>query len=453
VEVTGQNIANVNTTGYSRQRVNITASPDLLTGIGPEGTGANATSIQQIVSNLLNGQIQSQGSTGGYWNAQQTALQSAQNALGEFLNGSGATSSTSASGSDTTGSGLSTQLNDFFTAFSALASSPSDSNKQAAIGAAQKLASSFNSINQQFGAVRTGLNKSLSDDVNSANKLFTDIADLNQQISSAEFSGGNANNLRDEREQDLENLSQFTSITTSTGTNGAVNITVGGQSLVAGNSVLDTLQTYDPGSGNLLVRTTSGGVNLTLTGGSMQGTIDARDGELATMQGSVNTLAGALITQVNTIHNSGYNSSGGTGNTFFTGTDSATIGVNAALTNNASLLQISSSPTLSGDTSLALQISQLANSTQSALNNQTFTGSYNSTVAGLGDALNNANTQAANQSLTANMLTTQRGSVSGVNIDEEMTNMILFQRAYQASAQVVTTVNTLLGDTLAMKTA
>jgi flagellar hook-associated protein 1 FlgK len=453
VEVTGQNIANVNTAGYSRQRVNITASPDLLTGIGPEGTGANATSIQQIVSNLLNAQIQSQGSTGGYWNAQQTALQSAQNALGEFLNGSGATSSTSASGSDTTGSGLSTQLNDFFTAFSALASSPSDSNKQAAIGAAQKLASSFNSINQQFGAVRTGLNKSLSDDVNSANKLFTDIADLNQQISSAEFSGGNANNLRDEREQDLENLSQFTSVTTSTGTNGAVNITVGGQSLVAGNSVLDTLQTYDPGSGNLLVRTTSGGVNLTLTGGSMQGTIDARDGELATMQGSVNTLAGALITQVNTIHNSGYNSSGGTGNTFFTGTDSATIGVNAALTNNASLLQISSSPTLSGDTSLALQISQLANSTQSALNNQTFTGSYNSTVAGLGDALNNANTQAANQSLTANMLTTQRGSVSGVNIDEEMTNMILFQRAYQASAQVVTTVNTLLGDTLAMKTA
>jgi flagellar hook-associated protein 1 FlgK len=83
VEVTGQNIANVNTAGYSRQRVNITASPDLLTGIGPEGTGANATSIQQIVSNLLNAQIQSQGSTGGYWNAQQIALQSAQNALGK----------------------------------------------------------------------------------------------------------------------------------------------------------------------------------------------------------------------------------------------------------------------------------------------------------------------------------------------------------------------------------
>src|ERR1019366_2532019 len=222
----------VNTAGYSRQRVQISAGPDLLTGIGPEGTGANATSIQQIVSNLLNSQIQSQAGTSGYWNSQSAALQSAQDALGEFLNGSGATSSTNASTTGPTGSGLSTKLNDFFTAFSALASSPSDSNKQAAINAAKTLATAFNNVSSQFGSVRTGLNTSLSDDVNSANKLLTEIADLNKQISSAEFGGGNANNLRDEREQDLENLSQFTSITTSTGTNGAVNITVGGQTLV-----------------------------------------------------------------------------------------------------------------------------------------------------------------------------------------------------------------------------
>src|ERR1035438_6552634 len=78
VEVTGQNLANVNTTGYSRQRVQITASPDLVTSIGPEGTGVDATGIRQIVSSLLNGQIQSQGSMSGYWNSQQSALQSAQ---------------------------------------------------------------------------------------------------------------------------------------------------------------------------------------------------------------------------------------------------------------------------------------------------------------------------------------------------------------------------------------
>ena len=100
VEVAGQNLANVNTTGYSRQRVDIQTSTDVTTGIGPEGTGANATSIQQIVNTLLNSQVQSQQSTSGYWNGQQSALQSAQNALDEFLNGSASTSSTTSATSD-----------------------------------------------------------------------------------------------------------------------------------------------------------------------------------------------------------------------------------------------------------------------------------------------------------------------------------------------------------------
>ena len=453
VEVTGQNLANVNTTGYSRQRVQISASPDVMTSIGPEGTGADATAIKQIVSNLLNSQIQSQGSTSGYWNAQQSALQSAQDALGEFLNGSGATSSTGATATDTTGSGLSTQLNDFFNAFSALASSGSDANRQAAIGAAQKLAGTFNNIDTQFGNLRTALNDSLNNDVDSANKLLTNIADLNKQIFTSEFNGGSANNLRDEREQDLENLSQLTSFTSSSGTNGSVNVTVGGQTLVSGYDVNDSLQTYDAGGGQLLVCTASGGVNLSLTGGSMQGTIDARDGTLATMQTGLNNLANTLIAQVNTIHDSGYNSSGGNGNVFFTGSGAADIAINSALKNNPSLLQIANSSTNTGDTSLALQISQLSSTTQSALGANTFTDSYDATVANLGDALDNANTQVTNQTAVSNMLSTQRGSISGVNVDEEMTNMILFQRAYQASAQVVTTVNTMLGDVLAMKTS
>ena len=451
IEVSGQNLANVNTTGYSRQVVHIATSPDVTTSIGQEGTGADATSIQQIVSSLLNSQIQSQGSTSGYWNAQQAGLQSAQNGLNEFLNGSGATSSTSSTTAATTDSGLGGQLSGLFNAFQTVAtSSTSVSARQALIGQAQTVAASFNNINTQLGSLKTSLNSSLQTDVSSANTLLTQIAGLNSQISTAEFSGGNANDLRDEREQDLENLSQLTNITTSTGTNGAVNVTLGGQTLVAGNTVSDTLQTYDPGNGSLLVQTKTGGVNLTLTGGSMQGTIDARDGTLATLQSSLNTLANTLITQVNNVHAGGYNLTGGTGNNFFNGTNAGTITVNQALVDNPSLVQASGSATASGDNSVALQLAQLAATTQAGLNNQTFNDSYDATVANLGTALQNANTQVTNQTTVTNMLATQRGSISGVNVDEEMTNLMTFQRAYQASAQVVTTVNTMLGTLLAM---
>jgi len=453
VEVTGQNLANVNTTGYSRQRVQIATSPDMATSIGPEGTGSNAVDIQQIVSNLLNNQIQSQGSTSGYWNAQQTALQSAQNGLNEFLNGSGATASTSTTSSTTTDTGLSGQLTSLFNAFSSLAAAPSMSTQQAVVGAAQQVATSFNQISTQLGNVKTSLNASLTANVNSANTLLTDIASLNQQITVAQFSGGNANDLTDQREQDLENLSQLTSITTSTGTNGAVNVNIGGNQFVSGNSVSDTLQTYDPGNGSLLVQTSVGSVPVTLTGGSMQGTIDARDGTLATMQSHIDSLAANLIGAVDAIHNGGYNSAGGTGTNFFIGSSAATISVNAALVNNPALIQISSSATATGDSSLALQMSQLATTTQTGLNNQTFGDYYGTTVAGLGGALASANTQVTDQTAVTNMLQTQRGSISGVNTDEEMTNLMSFQRAYEASAQLVTTINTLMGDTLAMKTS
>ena len=452
VEVAGQNLANVNTTGYSRQVVNIQTSPDLATGIGSEGTGAEAAGIQQIVSSLLNTQIQSQQSTGGYWNAQQSALQSAQTNLDEFLNGTGSSSSTSTSTDGTTSSGLSSQLSGLFSSFQSLAASPtSPTAQQAVVNQAQNLASTFNQVDSQLKSVGDSLNTSLTSDVGSANKLLSDIAGLNSEISYAQFTGGTANDLLDSREQDLENLSKLVSVQTSTGTNGAVDVNIGGQTLVSGNQVLDTLQTYDAGNGRSLVQTATGGVPLTLSGGSIQGTIDARDGALATMQSSINTLASTLISQVNTIHSGGYSTTGTTGTNFFSGTGSNNITVNQSLVNNPALVQSSGSATAAGDNSVALQLAQLGSAAQAGLNGQTFSNSYDETVAGLGDALQTANDNVTNQTSVATMLQTQRSSVSGVSVDEEMTNLMGFQRAYEASAQLVTTINTMMGDTLAMK--
>src|SRR4051812_24199765 len=93
VEVAGQKLANVNTPGYSRQRVMIQSDTSIPVGIGMEGTGASVQSIQQVVDTLLNGQIQTQASQTGYWNTQQSALESLQTSLNEFLDSSGTASS------------------------------------------------------------------------------------------------------------------------------------------------------------------------------------------------------------------------------------------------------------------------------------------------------------------------------------------------------------------------
>ena len=455
VNVTGQNLANVSTTGYTRQTVDIQSSPDISTSIGDEGTGANVVAIQQAVNNMLNGQIVTQQSSNGYWSAQQSALQSLQTNLNEFLNGTASTSSNSSN--STTDTGLAGQLSSLFNDFQAVATSPTSiSARQALISQAQTLSSTFNQVDSQFDATRTSLNSSLTNDVSSANQLLSGIAKLNGQISSAEFSGGTPNDLLDERQQDLKNLAQLTNIQTSTGSNGAVDVSIGGQSLVSGDKVLDTLQTYDAsgnGSGQLLVQTSTGGVDLTLTGGSMQGTIDARDGELTTMQNSINTLASSLITQVNSVNSNGYSLTGTTGTDFFTGTDASNISVNQSLVNDPSLVQASGSATASGDNTVALQLADLGSVTQSNLDGQTFGNSYGETVAALGDALSNANTQVTNQSAVSTMLSTQQSSVSGVNIDQEMTNLMGFQRAYEASAELVTTVNQMMETLNQMKSS
>lgn len=450
ISVTGQNLANVDNTSYTRQTADIETTPDITTGSGLEGTGSQVVSIQQAVDAVLNNQIQGQQSVNGYWNSQQSALQSVQDQLDEFLSSAGTNSASS--GNSTTSSGLSTLLNNFFNDLQSVATSPTSvAARQSLISDAQNLSSAFNQISSQLGQENTTLNTSLSNDVTSANQLLSGIASLNQQISIAEFGGSNANDLIDERQNDLNNLAQLTDIATSNGSNGTVNVSIDGQQLVSGNQVLDTLQTYDPGTGQLLVQTATGGVPLTLTGGSMQGTIDARDGTLAGLQTSINSLASSLITQVNSIYTSGYSLTGSTGANFLTGSDAGDIAVNSSLLNDPSAFQASGSATALDDNTIALQLAQLADSAQSSLNGQTFNGSYNQTVGNFGLALQTANNQVTNQTAVMNMLTTQRASVSGVNIDQEMTNLLGFQQAYEASAELVTTLNTLLGDTLAMK--
>jgi len=197
-------------------------------------------------------------------------------------------------------------------------------------------------------------------------------------------------------------------------------------------------------------------VDLTLTGGSIQGTIDARDGELATMQSNINTLATNLVSSINGRgqggYSTGYSLTGSTGANFFDGTDASNIAVDASLLDNPSLLQASSSATANGDGSVALQVANLASSSLSSLNSQTLGSYYDGTVAGLGNALQNANTQVTNQTSVSNMLATQQSSVSGVNIDQEMTNLMSFQRAYEAAAELVNTVNQMMITVNGMKT-
>jgi flagellar hook-associated protein 1 FlgK len=446
VEVTGQNLANSSNAAYSRQRVVLQTSTPTPSTIGMQGTGVQATSIEQMRDALVDGQIRDEASASGFWNSQQNSLENAQAQLGEFLN-------LNATGSASDAQGLSDQLNNLFNAFQGLATSPTSiAQRQNVVSQAQSLASGFNQASQQLSALNDGLNASVTNGVTTANQLLSQIADLNDQISKATFSGATANDLNDTREQDLEKLAGLVNIQTTANANGTVDVSVAGTQLVSGNKTLDTLQAYDSGNGQMLVRTATGGTPLSLTGGSIQGTIDARDGALKSLRDGLDTLASSLITQVNGIYSAGYDLNGGTGGLLFTGTDAGTISVTSALQTDASLVQAAGVPGAPGDNTVALALAKLGTQSVASLGNKTFSGAFAAQVGSFGFAVANANSEAGNQSSVASMLQNQRDSVSGVSIEEEVANLITFQQAYAASSKIISTVNQMLQTVISLKT-
>lgn len=442
VEVAGHNLANVNNPAYARQRINIQTSLAIPSALGSQGTGADVISIQQLRSSLLDAQIQTEGSVSGFLEAKQKALQNGQAVLGEQIDQQGG-------GEHGIAAGLST----LFSAFQSLSTnSTSLSERQNVVMQGQNLASQLRQIDGRLGRLSAALDDAVEGDVSTANDLIKTIANYNSQIFKEETDvPGSANDLRDLRQQKIEELSKLVNLQTAPQAGGMVTVSISGVTVVADAGVADTLETYDAGGGQMLVRARTAGTPLALTGGSLQGTIDARDGALQDLRSGVNGLAALLITEVNALHSSGFGLSGTTGENFFTGTNAADIDVNSALEGNPALLQASGTNGAVGDNQVALALAQLANKAQASLSNQTFSENHGQSVAGLGNALSSVNRELNDQTVVGNMLLRQRDSVSGVSLDEEMTDLVKFQKAFQASAHLITTIDEMLDTVLSLK--
>jgi len=452
-EVAGHNLANVSNPAYARQRMRIETSVTMLSSLGPQGTGADAISIERLRNGLLDGQIVAESSVLGSLSAQQQALQYAQANLGQRLDRHASGTDGAAAASGVGGAlGIAESISSFFASLQSLSTNPTSlTDRQAVMLKAQDLATQFNQVSGRLGDVSNLLNRSLQGEVDQVNVAIADIASINGKIMAVEAGGGSANDLRDTRQQRLEELAKLTAITTTEGRSGAIDIVIGGVAMTSGNSVIERLEAFDPGNGRLLLRAESTGTPVTTTGGSLQGTIEARDGELARLQSQLHDIASGLISRVNAVHGSGYGLAGTTGENLFSGTDASTITVNGLLLDQPDRLQVSAVAGAVGNNEIALALARLADEPQAALGGQTFGQSYNQAVSRLGAALSSINGQIDNETAVSQMLARQRDSVSGVSLDEEMTDLIRFQRAFQASARLVSTVDEMLEIVMSLK--
>lgn len=456
VEVAGQNLANVNNPAYARQRVAITSSVTIQGEAGLQGTGSQVVNIVAMRNAILDGQIQAEASIKGMLQAQQTALQYAQATLGTQIDRM-ATGAEGAAASQGVGGGhsIADSLGELFNAFQSLSSNPTSiAERQTLMMKAESLATQLRQLDTRLGELSGQLNRTIESEVGTVNQHLANIASLNDKITRLEaISGSTANDLRDTRQAEIEKLAKFVKLDLSDGNGGAINVAIGGVDMVVNNQVVDTIETH-VFSGNIYIQSALNDVNLSgsnplVTGGSIIGTVQARDVGVGDIRTSMNNIASILIAQVNTVHGAGFSLSGSTGAQFFTGSDAASIGVNQVLVNDPTLIQASGVNGATGDNQVALALARLAQT--EFINGQTLSQAYSQTVAAFGQTLSTVNSDLSNQDTVDNMLLRQRDAIGGVSLDEEMTDLTRFQKAFQASARLITTVDEMLDTLVNMK--
>lgn len=433
INVTSNNIANVNNDDYSLETVSFQSLGMVETAEGPENVGVEATTQQQS-SAVLNALVQLQDSLVSGYTARQSILQQAQAALGESVSSSSGSSSSSTS--TTTESGLGAAVDDFFNAFESYAADPTDEGEQESLlQQATVLVDRFQSIDQNLSEVQSSADSQVSSDVTTANNLLQQVATLNTQIGSLEVnSPGSAVDLRDEREAALEQLAGLVPITVTEAGDGEDTVTAGGVTLVSSGSVANSLSYSD---GTL----SAGSTALSLSSGQIAGTIAASVGPVQSLRDSLDSLAKQIVTSVNSAYNPDDTADGD----FFDsgGTTAGTI----ALDSNLSTSTLTAG-TGSGDNSIALAVGALSSADFSTTDGDAIDGTfdeyYANTVSNLGQSLDTADTDVTDQQNVQTIVENQRDSVSGVSLDTEMTNLMTYQKAYQASSEVFQTINSLL---------
>jgi flagellar hook-associated protein 1 FlgK len=455
IQTVGNNISNVNTPGYARQRANLT-NDEVTYGGSEVGTGVSVSNIESLRSSLLDSLVQQSLGDQGYADNSASLTSSTQSALGEiFTSTSGSGSSSSV---DTSSGAIQTAFSNFFGALQTLASTPSDSTaREQVVQEGTALATSISGAYTRLQQAQSQIASDAGSVTTQINQLATSIASLNQQITQVQASGGTAGDLVDARTADINTLSGLVNVTVANQSNGSVNISLADAptvSLVTGSNgggagSTQTLSvSYNANAATPLTvsASTYGALGSGIpSSGSLGAHLDVANNVIGSpgasgdtgLLGSLDDITSQLISQVNTQSKAGYDLNGTAGTDFFSGTGAASIAVSSTVAANPSLIAAGNG-TGPLDGSNALAMAQIQNSSS-------IIPAFQSMVSGLGATVSSAASNQTTQDQLTQQLQTQQQSVSGVSIDEEMTNLISFQQAYAASARFLTTISNLYG--------
>jgi len=447
MNVVSNNIANVNTEGYAREV--FLQSSRSSTNNGLFSGSVIAQGVTSLIDPFVERQLANESSEFGTYDGRQLTMSSAEGIL-----------------NDTDGQGINSAITAFFNSWSQLSGDPSNSAlRQTVREAGKTLAGKFNSIHTQLQDLRSNLSTTITSRLDAVNSLTKQIADFNGQIQKTTDDTTKVE-LKSQRTLVVKKLSQEVGINYFEASDGALTVQLNGTglALVSGTNSATLSATDDLNvDGKIAINSTipGGDSNTTLdvtdfiTSGRLGGNLIDRNDTLNDEISNLNELAYQFTSQINAKHQTGYGLDGVDGRNFFAplvSKDDAAglMAVDSGVINNLDVIAAAGDDpanTGPGDNKVALQILDLQNANTMQSGTETF-GQYYTNIeskAGTTAGLVNQNYKA--HSTLVNNLETQRSNVSGVNLDEEASDLLKYQRAFNGSARVMSVANQLL-DTL-----
>ncbi|MDE3186067.1 MAG: flagellar hook-associated protein FlgK [Acidobacteriota bacterium] len=440
LSIVANNVANANTTGYTREIPNWQENAPIEINGMPYGAGVTETGATSVRDRVLEQRLVQQRQLASGSGARLTALNTLQ-AL--FTPDPGSASSTAGDiGSD---------LTSFFGSFSSLEANPTNNAlRQQVLSTASKLAGDVSNASASLSAQRSALDQEAAGVTSQVNALTSAIAQLNKEIQSAS-PNSDPGTLQDQRQQDISQLSELIGINqVTTEQNGLSLTTTSGQLLVSEGSSYQLTTGEVSGVTHFFAGTTDITSELARGGGKLGGYLTARDQDIPNVLSSLDQLAYGVATAVNSQNNMGTDlagDNGGAGNIF---NQPIQVAGSAAMMSLAmtdpSHIAAAALGAGTGDNSNAAAMADLAN--QTIVSGQTPTNYYAQFVSELGSTVSEVQTENTAQSASATQLQTQRDALSSVNLNDEASSLQQFERSYQAASEVFTILNTVMASAL-----
>ena len=432
LEATTNNAGNVNTPGYSREVPILQENPPVVVGNLTYGTGVSLAKLESVRDPILQLRIQQETGQQGQLNSFTSALSQAQTLF-------------TAGASD-----IGSEISNLFSSISQLSTNPSSiALRQGVLTAASNLTSAFNNTASNLSAQRSNLDLNVVQSVQQVNTLTQQIAGLNGQITTLQNLGQEAGTFIDQRDVLINQLSGLIDTSEIKSDSGITLTTSNGTALVSGAQSF-SLTTQTGASGVQHVFSQGSDITSTLNSGALGGLIEVRDQKIPALMTSLDTLASGLASAFNSANAAGFDLNGKPGGLLFTPVVGAGSAANIGVTVTDPALIAASSDGSPGSNGNLANLSAIQN--QTIIGGATPTTYYGNIVFSVGNDVSNGTSELKSSQLVLQQLQDQRGSISGVSLDEEAANMTRYQQAYDAAARIVTTVNQMLETVINMGT-